>query len=152
MAITQAMCTSFKRDILEGKHAFFTTVIRASTAADVFYMALYTSAATLNADTTAYTASNEVANGNGYITGGKILTLYAISTTGSPSYSAQLSFVDLTWTSASFTAYGALIYNSTQSNKAVGVLSFGADKTATAGNFTVRFPVHGGGSEIIRIT
>jgi hypothetical protein len=147
MAITQAMCTSFKVDLLNGIHAFGTTVARAGTTADTMYMALYTSSATLDATTTAYSATNEV-SGTGYSAGGQALTTVAPTSSGTTAY---LDFNDETWTSSTITARGALIYNSTQSNKSVAVLDFGADKTSTAGDFTVVFPTADASNAIIRI-
>jgi hypothetical protein len=147
MAITQAMCTSFKVDLLNGIHAFGTTVARAGTTADTMYMALYTSSATLDDTTTAYTATNEV-SGTGYVAGGQALTTVAPTSSGTTAY---LDFNDETWTSSTITARGALIYNSTQSNKSVAVLDFGADKTSTAGDFTVVFPTADASNAIIRI-
>ena len=147
MAITQAMCTSFKVDLLNGIHAFGTTVTRGATTADTMYMALYTSSATLDATTTAYTATNEV-SGTGYSAGGQALTTVAPTSSGTTAY---LDFNDETWTSSTITARGALIYNSTQSNKSVAVLDFGADKTSTAGDFTVVFPTADASNAIIRI-
>jgi hypothetical protein len=148
MAITQAMCTSFKVDLLNGIHAFGTTVARAGTTADTMYMALYTSAATLDDTTTAYSATNEV-SGTGYVAGGQALSVSQVPT--SSSTTAFLSFSDETWTSSTITARGALIYNSTQSNKSVAVLDFGSDKTSTAGDFTVVFPTADASNAIIRI-
>jgi len=148
MAITQAMCTSFKVELLNGIHAFSTTVARGDTSADTFYMALYTSSATLDATTTAYTASNET-SGTGYVAGGQALAVSdAPQSTGTTAF---LSFTDETWSTATITARGALIYNSTQSNKAVAVLDFGGDKTSTAGDFTVVFPTADASNAIIRI-
>jgi len=147
MAITQAMCTSFKVDLLNGIHAFGTTVVRGATTADTMYMALYTSSATLDATTTAYTATNEV-SGTGYVAGGQALTTVAPTSSGTTAY---LDFNDETWTSSTITARGALIYNSDQSNKSVAVLDFGADKTSTAGDFTVVFPTADASNAIIRI-
>lgn len=149
MAISQAMCTSFKVELLNGIHAFSTTVARGSTAADTFKIALYTSSATLDATTTAYTASDEVANGNGYTTGGNTLSVSQAPT--STSTTAFLSFSDTTWSTATITARGALIYNDTQSDKSVAVLDFGGDKTSTAGDFTVVFPTADASNAIIRI-
>ena len=148
MAITQAMCTSFKVDLLNGIHAFGTSVTRGSTAADTFYMALYTSSATLDSTTTAYTATNEV-SGTGYSAGGQALSVATAPT--STSTTAWLDFDDETWSSATITARGAMIYNSTQSNKCVAVLDFGGDKTSTNGDFTVIFPAANSTSAIIRI-
>jgi len=148
MAITQAMATSFKVDLLNGIHAFGTSVTRGSTAADTFYMALYTSSATLDSTTTAYTATNEV-SGTGYSAGGQALSVATAPT--STSTTAWLDFDDEVWTTATITARGAMIYNSTQSNKCVAVLDFGGDKTSTAGDFTVIFPAANSTSAIIRI-
>lgn len=150
MAITQAMATSFKVEILDGIHNFGTGVIRASTAADVFKVALYTSSATLSAATTAYTTTDEVSNsGTNYAAGGKTLTISQVPT--STSTTAWLDFADVTWDSATITANGALIYNETQGNKAVAVLAFGGDKTSTAGNFTIQFPAAAASTAILRI-
>jgi len=147
MAITQAMCTSFKVELLNGIHAFGTTVVRGATTADTMYMALYTSSATLDATTTAYSATNKV-SGTGYVAGGQALTTVAPTSSGTTAY---LDFDDETWTSSTITARGALIYNSTQSNKPVAVLDFGSDKTSTAGDFTVVFPTADASNAIIRI-
>lgn len=148
MAITQAMCTSFKVELLNGIHAFGTTVVRAATTADTFKIALYTSTATLGATTTAYSATNEI-TGTGYTAGGNTLTVSAVPT--STGTTAFLDFADTTWAAATITANGALIYNSTQSNKAVAVLAFGGDKTSTAGDFTIIFPTADASNAIIRI-
>ena len=150
MAITQAMATSFKVEILDGIHNFGTGVIRAGTTADVFKLALYTSSATLGAATTAYTTSDEVSSsGTNYTAGGLTLTISQVPT--STGTTAWLDFDDLTFPSATLTARGALIYNATQSNKAVAVLAFGSDKTSTAGNFTIQFPTPNSTSAILRI-
>lgn len=139
MAITQAMCTSFKVDLLDGEHDF---------GANTFKIALYTSSATLDATTTAYSATNET-SGTGYTAGGNTLT---VSTTPTSSgTTAFLSFSNTTWSTASITARGALIYNSTNANKAVAVLDFGSDKTSTAGDFTIQFPTADASNAIIRI-
>ena len=148
MAISQAMCTSFKVEILDGIHAFGPTVARAGTTADTFKIALYTSAATLGATTTAYTTSDEV-SGVGYTAGGNTLSVSQVPT--STGTTAWLDFADTTWTTATITARGALIYNSTQGNKSVAVLDFGGDKTSTAGDFTIVFPTADSSSAIIRI-
>jgi hypothetical protein len=147
MAISQALATSFKVEILNGIHAFSTTVIRASTSADVVKLALFTSSASLGASTTAYSTTNEV-SGTGYTAGGQTLTVVAPSASGT---TAILDFNDVTWTSASITANGAMIYNSSQGNKAVAILAFGGDKTATGGSFTIQFPVADASNAIIRI-
>lgn len=150
MAISQAMVTSFKVEILDGVHNFGTGVVRASTAADVFKLALYTSSATLSAATTAYTTTDEVSSsGTNYTAGGLTLTISQVPT--STSTTAWLDFDDLTFPSATLTANGALIYNATQGNKAVAVLAFGGDKTASAGNFTIQFPAASSTTAILRI-
>lgn len=141
MAITQAMCTSFKVELLQGVHNF-----TASTG-DTFKIALYTSSATLNATTTAYTTSNEVV-GAGYTAGGNTLTNVTPTSSGTTAFT---DFADTTWSTATITARGALIYNSTDSNKSVCVLDFGSDKTSTAGNFTIVFPTADATNAIIRI-
>lgn len=138
MAITQAMCSSFKQQILLGEHDLDTDVIK---------IALYTSAATLSAATTAYTTSDEVV-GTGYTAGGNTLAGATVSLTGTTAF---VDFTDTTWTTATITARGALIYNSSKSNKAVAVLDFGSDKTSTAGSFTVQFPADDSSSAIVRI-
>lgn len=148
MAISQAMATSFKVEILTAYHNFGTTATRAGTGADTFKIALYTSAATLSATTTVYSATNEV-SGTGYTAGGNTLTISQVPT--STSTTAWLDFADSTWTSATITANGALIYNSTQGNRAVAVLAFGGDKTSTAGDFTIIFPTADSTNAIIRI-
>lgn len=149
MAISQAMCTSFKVELLDGIHAFGTTVVRAATTADTFKIALYTSSATLSAATTAYTTSNECPSTGNYTAGGNTLTVSQVPT--SSGTTAFLDFSDTTWSNATITANGALIYNSTQSDKAVAVLAFGGDKTSTAGDFTIIFPTADASNAIIRI-
>jgi hypothetical protein len=115
---------------------------------DTFKMALYTSSATLGPTTTAYSATNEI-SGTGYTAGGNTLTVSQSPTSGGTT--AFISFNNTTWTSASFTCRGALIYNSSQSNKAVAVFDFGSDKTVVAGTFTVSFPVADATNAVIRI-
>ena len=149
MAITQGVCTSFKTQMLNGEHAFGTTVIRASTTPDVFKIALYTSAATLGPSTTVYTTSGEVATGAGYTAGGKILTAVQPTATDGVAYT---DFSDAIWSASSITARGALIYNSSQGNKAVAVLDFGADRQSSSGDFIVQFPANNQMTAIIRIT
>ena len=150
MPITQAMTTSFKTQILTATHNFGTAPTRATAAADVFKIALYTSSATLDATTTVYTTSNEVSSsGTNYPAGGLTLTISQVPT--SSSTTAFIDFDDLTFPSATITANGALIYNSTQGNKAVAVLAFGGDKTSTAGNFTIQFPAPTSTTAILRI-
>lgn len=145
--ITQAMTTSFKVEMLNGIHAFGTSVVRAATTADTFKIALYTSSASLGATTTAYSATNEV-SGTGYTAGGNTLTTVAPTSSGTTAF---LDFNDTTWSTATITANGALIYNSTQGNKAVAVLAFGGDKTSTAGDFTIIFPTADASNAILRI-
>ena len=142
MAITQAMCTSFKKALLDGEMDF------SSDTAQTFKIALYTSSATLDASTTAYSATNEV-SGTGYSAGGNTLTISANPTTSGTT--AFLDFADTTWSSATITARGALIYQSGGSNPAVAVLDFGGDKTSTAGDFTIQFPTADASNAIIRI-
>jgi hypothetical protein len=142
MAITQAMCTSFKNALLDGEMDF------SSDTAQVFKIALYTSSATLGAATTAYSVTNEV-SGTGYTAGGNTLTISANPTTSGTT--AFLDFADTTWASATITARGALIYKDGGSNAAVAVLDFGADKTSTAGDFTIQFPTADASNAIIRI-
>jgi len=141
MAITQAMCTSFKVELLQGVHNFTTST------GDTFKIALYTSSATLGASTTVYTTTNEV-SGTGYTAGGNTLTNVTPTSSGTTAFT---DFADTTWSTATITARGALIYNSTESNKAVAVLDFGSDKTSTAGNFTIVFPTADASNAIIRI-
>jgi hypothetical protein len=148
LAITQAMTTSFKVEILNGIHAFGTTVTRGATTPDTFKIALYTSSATLDSTTTVYSTTNEVATGGGYTAGGNTLTTVAPTSSGTTAF---LDFNDTTWSSSTITANGALIYNSTQSNKAVAVLAFGSDKSSSGGNFTIQFPVADASNAILRI-
>ena len=148
MPITQAMATSFKVEILNAIHAFGTTVTRGSTAADTFKIALYTSSANLDASTTTYSTTNEVATGGGYTAGGNTLTTIAPTSSGTTAF---LDFNDTTWSTSTITANGALIYNSTQSNRAVAVLAFGSDKSSSGGNFTIQFPTEDASNAIIRI-
>lgn len=139
MAITQAMTTSFKQELMEGVHDFTT---------QTFKIALYTSSATLSAATTAYSATNEV-SGTGYTAGGNTLTGGAVSISGTTAF---VDFADSTWSSATITARGAVIYNSSVAgNPAVAVLDFGADKISTAGTFTIQFPTADATNAIIRI-
>ena len=144
MAITSAICTSFKVELLKGVHDF------TATTGDTFKIALYTSSATLGAGTTAFTTSNEITNSSGtaYTSGGATLTSV---TPTSDSTTAVCDFADVSFTSASFTANGALIYNSSESNAAVAVIAFGADKTVSSGTFTIQFPTAGATTAIIRL-
>ena len=150
MAITQAMSTSFKVELLDGIHNFGTGVVRASTAADTFKIALYTSAATLDASTTAYTTSGEVSSvGTNYTAGGNTLVVSVVPTAGGTT--AYLSFANTSWPNATITARGAMIYNATQGGKAVAILDFGSDKTSTSGTFTINFPTADASNAIVRI-
>ena len=141
MAITSAICNSFKQEILVGTHN-----LTASTG-DTFKLALFTSSASLGAGTTAYSTSNEV-SGTGYSAGGATLTSV---TPVLDSSTAVCDFDDVSFTSASFTANGCLIYNSSQSDKAVAVIAFGGDKTVSSGTFTIQFPTADASNAIIRI-
>ena len=142
MAITQAMCTSFKKELLEGVHNF------KNSGGNDFKLALYTSSASLDASTTAYTTSNE-ASGTNYTAKGASLTRVDPSTS---STTALTDFADLTFSNASVTARGCLIFNDTASgDPAVCVLDFGGDKTSTAGDFTIQFPAADASNAIIRI-
>lgn len=141
MAISQALCLSFKTEMVQGLHDF-----TASTG-DVFKIALFTSAANLGANTTVYSSPGEV-TGTGYSAGGATLTTITPVLSGS---TAIVDFADVTWTGATFTARGALIYNSTNGDRAVMVLDFGADKTVTSGNFTITMPVPDASNAILRI-
>jgi len=141
VAITQAMCTSFKTQLLTGTHDF------TNGTGDTFKIALFTSAATLDASTTAYSTSNET-SGTGYTAGGNTLTNVTPTSSGTTAFT---DFADTTWSSASITARGALIYNSTEADAAVVVLDFGSDKTSTAGDFTIQFPTADASNAIIRI-
>jgi hypothetical protein len=142
MAITQAVCTSFKVALLDGEMDF------SSDTSDVFKIALYTSSATLGAATTAYTVTNEV-SGTGYSAGGNTLTISTNPT--SSGTTAYLDFADTTWSSSTITARGALIYKSGGGDPAVAVLDFGADKSSTSGDFTIVFPTADASNAIIRI-
>ena len=151
MAITQAMATTFKKELLVGAHDFDLS------SGDTIKIALYLSTASLDATTTAYSTSGETTNtaGTAYTAGGATLTKVDPTTSGTTAY---VDFADATWATASFTARGALIYNSTPNttsisltNPAVIVLDFGGDKTVSAGSFTVQFPPASATAAIIRI-
>ena len=149
MAIAQAMCTSFKQELMLGTHNF-------ATNGNAFKLALYaeggggksSTTATLGAATTAYTTTGEVANSGGYTAGGGALTKVAPSTSGTTAFT---DFADISFTTATITAMGALIYNDTNSDKAVCVLDFSSNKTSTSGTFTVQFPTADASNAIIRI-
>ncbi len=145
MAITSAVCNSFKTEVLEAKHNFL------ASGGNTFNIALYTSSATLNKSTTAYSTSNEITNtsGSAYSAKGKALTSVnpALSTD-----TACCDFNDISWTSASFTANGCLIFNDSASgDPAVCTIAFGSDKTVTSGTFTIQFPVADADNAILRI-
>jgi hypothetical protein len=136
MAITSAICNSYKQEILEGVHA----------SIDTYKIALFTDAATLSAATTAYSTSGEVA-GTGYVAGGETLTGFSSGLSGSTAF---LTFTDPSWADSTITARGCMIYNSSKSNKAVAVFNFGQNVSSVAGTFTVDFPGSGAFS-LIRI-
>jgi len=156
MAITQAMTTSFKAEILLAVHDF------RATSGDSYKLALYTSSASIDANTTAYTATNEV-TGTNYTAGGGALTNGGVTATNTNASAGTgfTTFSNLTFSNATITARGALIYNTTPSangtanttltNASVAVLDFGSDKTSTAGDFTIIFPTNNNTSAIIRI-
>jgi len=150
MAIAQAMCTSFKKELLEGVHNF------KNSGGDTFKLALFaegsggksSTTATLGAATTALVTTGEVATSGSYSTGGGTLTRVDPTTSGTTAFT---DFADLSFTTATITAMGALIYNSSDSNKAVAVLDFTSNKTSTAGTFTIQFPTADASNAIIRI-
>jgi len=142
MAITQAMCTSFKKELMEAKHNFLLS------GGNTFKIALYTSSATLSAATTAYSATNEV-SGTNYSAAGNTLTRVDPATSGTTAFT---DFADTTWASSTITARGAVIYNDSASgDPSVIVLDFGADKSSSAGDFTIAFPTADASDAIIRI-
>ena len=150
MAIAQAMCTSFKKELLEGVHNF------KNSGGDTFKLALYaegsggksSTTATLGATSTAFVTTGEVASSGTYATGGGSLTRVDPTTSGTTAFT---DFADLSFTTATITAMGALIYNSSDSNKAVCVLDFTSNKTSTSGTFTIQFPTADASNAIIRI-
>ncbi len=142
MAIAQAMCTSFKKALLDGEMDF------SSNTGQSYKIALYTSSASLDAATAAYTTSNEV-SGTGYTAGGNTLSISTAPTTSGTT--AYLSFDTTTWSTATITARGALIYQVGGSTPSVAVLDFGGDKTSTAGDFQITFPTADATNAIIRI-
>ena len=150
MAITSAVCSSFKQELLQGKHSF------ASSGGDTFKIALFTSSASLGASTTDYSTSNEITNtsGTAYTAGGKALTNTGVGLTSTTAFT---DFSDVSWTSASFTANGCMIYNTTTgttsgTTDAVCVVAFGGDKTVSSGTFTIQFPTNDATSAILRLT
>lgn len=162
MAITQAMTTSFKAQILLGVHDFRSS--GQGSTGDTFKIALYTSSASIDANSLAYTATNEVATGGNYSAGGNTLVNNGVTATNTSASAGTgwVDFADTTWSTATITARGAMIYNSTPSantqgnvaatNASVCVLDFGSDKTSTAGDFTIVFPTADSTNAIIRIS
>ena len=144
MSISSAICNSFKQEILVGTHNF------TASSGNSFKLALYTSSASLGAGTTAYATTNEISNtsGSAYTAGGKVIVSVTPALDGS---TAVCDFADISFTSASFTANGCLIYNDTQSDKACAVVAFGGDKTVSSGTFTIQFPAADASNAIIRI-
>jgi len=144
MTISSAICNSFKQEILVGTHNF------TASSGNAFKLALYTSSASLGAGTTAYSDTNEITNtsGSAYTAGGKTIVSVTPALSGS---TAVCDFADISFTSASFTANGCLIYNDTQSDKACAVVAFGGDKTVSSGTFTIQFPAADASNAIIRI-
>ena len=142
MAITQAMCTSFKKELLEAKHNFL------ASGGNTFKLALYTSSATMTAATTAFTTTNQ-ASGTNYTSGGAALTNVNPTTSSTTAFT---DFNDLTFGTATITARGCMIYNDSASgDPAVAVFDFGGDKTSTAGSFTIQFPTASSSAAVIRI-
>ena len=145
MAITSAICNSFKVEILKAVHNF------TAGGANVFNLALYTSSATLNKSTTAYSSSNEISNTSGSAYSAKGLALTSV-TPALSSDTAVCDFANISWSSASFTARGCLIFNDTASgDPSVCAIDFGGDKTVTSGTFTIEFPAPNAGTAIIGI-
>ena len=148
MAIQQTATTSFKVELLQAVHNF------GPTSPNTFKVALYTGSSSIGPSTTVYSTTNEVV-GTGYTAGGNTLTISVSPTSGNNSSSvptAYISFANSTWTNASFTCRGALIYNSTQGNKSVAVLDFGSDKTVTNDTFQIAFPTPDANNAIVRIS
>jgi len=145
MAITQAVCNSFKSEVLQDGHQIKT---------DTLKIALFTSVASLSAGTAAYSTSNEVVSSGGYAPGGGTLTGVTISlgATSAAGGTAIIDFADISFTSTTFSARGALIYNSSNSNKAIAVLDFGSDKVSTNGTFTISFPAAAAATAIITLS
>jgi|TARA_R100001530_G_scaffold30301_1_gene23798 hypothetical protein len=149
MAITSAVCSSFKSELLSGKHDFD------SSGGDTFKIAMFTSSASLDATTTDYSTSNEITNSSGtaYTAGGSALTNQGVTLSSTTAYT---DFADVSWTSASFTANGAMIYNTTtdggsSTTDAVCIIAFGGDKTVSSGTFTIQFPAAGATTAILRL-
>lgn len=149
MPNTQAVCTSFKQELLNGIHALGTSVTRGSTAADTFKAALYLASATVNASTTTYSATGEV-SGTGYTAGGVTFSWVAPSSSGTTAFSTPSA--SFAWTTVTLsTAFDCvLLYNSTQANRAVSAHTFGS-QTVTAGNFTITMPTNDSTNALLRI-
>ena len=148
MAIQQTVTTSFKVEILQAVHNF------GPTSPDTFKIALYTGNSSIGPDTTEYITTDEV-SGTGYTAGGEVLTISQSPTSGDNQQqvpTAYVSFDNAVWAGATFTARGALIYNSTQGNKSVAVLNFGSDKTVANQTFTVAFPTATANDAVVRIS
>jgi|TARA_R100001509_G_scaffold77938_1_gene43598 hypothetical protein len=141
MAITSTLTTSFKKELLLGNHNF------TNSSGDTFKLALYTSSATLGATTTSFTTTGQ-ASGTNYTSGGANLTNVTPTSSGTTAFT---DFADLTFSTATITARGCMIYNSSDSNKSVATIDFGGDKTSTAGDFTIVFPAAAASTAIIRI-
>ena len=149
MAITSAICSSFKQELLQGKHSF------ESSGGHTFKLALFTSSASLGAATTDYSTSNEISNtsGSAYVAGGAALTNSGVGLTSTTAFT---DFTDVTYSSASFTANGAMIYNTTtnggsNTTDTVAIIAFGGDKTASNGTFKIEFPANDSSNAIIRL-
>ena len=149
MAITSAVCSSFKQELLQGKHSF------ESSGGNTFKLAMFTSSASLGASTTDYSTSNEISNtsGSAYSAGGIALTNTGVGLTSTTAFT---DFSDVSWTSASFTANGCMIYNTTTdggsgTTDAVCIIAFGGDKTVSSGTFTIQFPTNDSSSAILRL-
>ena len=149
MAITSAVCSSFKQELLQGKHSF------ESSGGNTFKLAMFTSSASLGASTTDYSTSNEITNtsGSAYSAGGSALTNSGVGLTSTTAFT---DFSDVSWTSASFTANGCMIYNTTTdggsgTTDAVCIIAFGGDKTVSSGTFTIQFPTNDSSSAILRL-
>ena len=142
LAITTAMCTSFKKELMTATHNL-------SAGGHNINLALFDATATMDASTTSYSGANEIANGSGYTTGGKTLTNCTPVTSGTTAYA---DFDDAVWTGSTFTARGAQIFNKDAANKSIGVFDFGSNIPVVAGNFTITFPTANATAAVLRIT
>lgn len=141
LAITTAMCTSFKKELMTATHNL-------TAGGHNINLALFDATATMDATTTTYSGANEIANGSGYTTGGKTLTNCTPVTSGTTAYA---DFDDVVWTSSTFTARGAQLFNKDQGNKSIAVFDFGANIPVVSGNFTVVFPTANASAAVLRI-